>query len=139
MYIYIYIYIQIIGTSISNFFYKNHHILAEVEYSYFWYMSYAEIVLNVLVFHRVADTMHFFCYFFFFSFLIFFYLFDLIYIWGKVFKNGPSAICGRQPLKKLKWYGLLVSNILEKKTQKVFTNGTKYSRMDQVKFVEDSF
>ena len=27
--------------------------------------------------------------------------------WGKVFKNGPSKICGRQPLKKLKWYRLL--------------------------------
>ena len=23
-------------------------------------------------------------------------------IWGKVFKNGPSEICGRQPLKNLK-------------------------------------
>ena len=23
-------------------------------------------------------------------------------IWGKVFKNGPIAICGRQPLKSLK-------------------------------------
>ena len=26
------------------------------------------------------------------------------YIWVKVFKNGPSRICGRQPLKYLKWY-----------------------------------
>ena len=24
------------------------------------------------------------------------------YIWVKVFKNGPSKICGRQPLKSLK-------------------------------------
>ena len=24
------------------------------------------------------------------------------HIWGKVFKNGPSKICGRQPLKSLK-------------------------------------
>ena len=24
----------------------------------------------------------------------------------KVFKNGPSKICGRQPLKNLKWYGV---------------------------------
>ena len=24
----------------------------------------------------------------------------------KVFENGPSKICGRQPLKHLKWYGL---------------------------------
>ena len=28
-------------------------------------------------------------------------------MWDKVFKNGPSKICGRQPLKYLKWYGLL--------------------------------
>ena len=27
--------------------------------------------------------------------------------WGKVFKNGPNKTCGRQPLKNLKWYGLL--------------------------------
>ena len=29
------------------------------------------------------------------------------YIWIIVFKNEPSKICGRQPLKNLKWYGLL--------------------------------
>ena len=28
-------------------------------------------------------------------------------MWDKVFKNGPSKICGRQPLKYLKRYGLL--------------------------------
>ena len=27
-------------------------------------------------------------------------------IWDKVFKNRLSKICGRQPLKNLKWYGL---------------------------------
>ena len=27
--------------------------------------------------------------------------------WDKVFKNGPSKICERQPLKNLKKYGLL--------------------------------
>ena len=26
------------------------------------------------------------------------------YIWVKVFKDGPSKICGRQPLKILNWY-----------------------------------
>ena len=26
--------------------------------------------------------------------------------WDKVFKNGPSKTCGRQPLKNLKGYGL---------------------------------
>ena len=28
-------------------------------------------------------------------------------IWDKVFKNGPSKICGTMPLKHLKGYGLL--------------------------------
>ena len=32
-------------------------------------------------------------------------------IWDKVFKNGPSKICGRQPLKSLKGYGLLMQTI----------------------------
>ena len=27
-------------------------------------------------------------------------------MWDKVFKNGPRKICGRQPLKSLKGYGL---------------------------------
>ena len=27
--------------------------------------------------------------------------------WDKVFKNRPCKICGRQPLKNLRWYGLL--------------------------------
>ena len=38
------------------------------------------------------------------------HLFMLVYFsykWNKVFKNGPSKICGMQPLKMLKWYGLL--------------------------------
>ena len=26
--------------------------------------------------------------------------------WDKVSKNGSSKLCGRQPLKNLKWYGL---------------------------------
>ena len=25
------------------------------------------------------------------------------FIWDKIFKNGPSEICGSQPLKNLKW------------------------------------
>ena len=28
-------------------------------------------------------------------------------MWDKVFKNGPSKICGRQPLKTFKGYNLL--------------------------------
>ena len=30
--------------------------------------------------------------------------------WDKVLKNGRSKICGRQPLKYLKGYGLLKQN-----------------------------
>ena len=33
-------------------------------------------------------------------------------IWEKVFKNGPSKTCGKQPLKNLKGYGLLKQNSL---------------------------
>ena len=34
--------------------------------------------------------------------------------WDKVFKGGPSKICGRQTLKSLKGYGLLIhSNFLK--------------------------
>ena len=32
--------------------------------------------------------------------------------WDKVFKNRPSKICGRQPLKNLKGYGTIQSTIL---------------------------
>ena len=31
--------------------------------------------------------------------------------WDKVFKNGPSEICGRQPLKNFKGYSLLKQTI----------------------------
>ena len=31
--------------------------------------------------------------------------------WDKVFNNGPSKICGTQPLKNLKGYGLLKQTI----------------------------
>ena len=33
----------------------------------------------------------------------------VISICVKVFKNGPSKICGSQPLKNLNWYGLPIS------------------------------
>ena len=44
---------------------------------------------------------------FFFCLLIIGFVFKfftrvLKFIWVKVFKNGPSKICGRQPLKNLK-------------------------------------
>ena len=40
-------------------------------------------------------------------------IFYLMFIWDKVFKNGPSKICGRQPLKNLKRYGLLTGCLLQ--------------------------
>ena len=39
--------------------------------------------------------------------LILFTKYECVYKWVNVFKNGPSKICGRQPLRDLKWYGLL--------------------------------
>ena len=35
------------------------------------------------------------------------------YIWDNIFKNEPSKICGRQPLKNLKWYGLFKQMFLQ--------------------------
>ena len=32
-------------------------------------------------------------------------------VWDKVFKNGPRKICGRQPLKNMKGYGLLPMSV----------------------------
>ena len=34
----------------------------------------------------------------------------MLNIWVKVFKNGPSKLCGKQPSKSLKWYGLPSTN-----------------------------
>lgn len=45
---------------------------------------------------------------------------DLAIIWfmnntcDKMFKNGPSQYCGKQHLKYLKWYGLLITSDLLK-------------------------
>ena len=30
-------------------------------------------------------------------------IFHEMYIWDKLFKNGPSKICGRQPIKNFTW------------------------------------
>ena len=38
--------------------------------------------------------------------------FAVNFMWVKVFKTGPIKICGRQPLKNLKRYGLLRQTIL---------------------------
>ena len=41
--------------------------------------------------------------------------------WDKIFKNGPSKICGKQPLKNLKWYGLLhITSFLKAVFQKFY-------------------
>ena len=42
-------------------------------------------------------------------------------IWDKVFKNGPIKICGRQPLKNLKEYGLLTLQIFQRLCSANFT------------------
>ena len=33
-------------------------------------------------------------------------------LWVEVLKNGPSKICGKQPLKNLRWYGCLTQILL---------------------------
>ena len=33
-----------------------------------------------------------------------------MHIWDKDFKNGPSKICGRQPLKIFKEYDLILAD-----------------------------
>ena len=44
-----------------------------------------------------------------------------MYVWDKVFNNGPSKICGRKPLKHLKRYGLLIlSNFLQAVFHKLY-------------------
>ena len=35
----------------------------------------------------------------------------LLLTWNKVFKSGPSKICGRQPLKNLKGYMVCLSKL----------------------------
>ena len=42
---------------------------------------------------------------------LFQHLGTFISIWDKVFKSGPSKICGRQRLKNLKGYGLLKGHL----------------------------
>ena len=46
------------------------------------------------------------------------------YMWDKVFKSGPSKICGRQPLKNLKWYSLLKQTIFLQISSTNFTWST---------------
>ena len=49
--------------------------------------------------------------------------------WDKVFKNGPSKICGRQRLKNLKGHGQLLSHLL-----KAFLLGTFLNSLSQIWF-----
>ena len=57
-------------------------------------MSYHKICFN---FELIFNKMH----------LYSIHIFTYTYVRDKVFKNGPSKICGRQLLKNLKGYGLL--------------------------------
>ena len=45
---------------------------------------------------------------------------NLASIWDKVFKNGPSEICRRKPLKKVKGYSLLKQILVYKYYTKWF-------------------
>ena len=38
------------------------------------------------------------------------------FLWVKAFENRPSKICGRQPLKNLKWYGRNPSHVTGQST-----------------------
>ena len=42
-------------------------------------------------------------------------------IWDKVFKTGPSKVCGRQPSKNLKGYGMF------KQKKKIFQSNFHFS------------
>ena len=58
-------------------------------------------------------------------------------IWVKVFKNEPSKICGKQPLKNVKWYGLpkhleCTEHALFKKTGKTWKK-CEFSQMNNLK------
>ena len=37
--------------------------------------------------------------------------YHIMKIWDKAFNNGPNKICGRQPLKHFKIYGVLKQTI----------------------------
>ena len=50
-------------------------------------------------------------------------------IWIKVFKNGPSKICRRQPLKNLKWYFKLFKGCLPQISLGTLLNTLSYMTM----------
>ena len=49
-------------------------------------------------------------------------------IWDKVFNNGPSKICGREPLKNLKGYGLLKATATTTSTLYIRSTGVTLKR-----------
>ena len=55
-------------------------------------------------------------------------MYEFILIWGKVFTNGPSKICGKQPLKNLKWYVLPPTCTLPPVTLAFKNNGAAEGR-----------
>ena len=50
-------------------------------------------------------------------------------IWDKVFKTGPSKVCGRQPSKNLKGYGMFKQKkqIFQSKSNHIFIFQFLYS------------
>ena len=52
------------------------------------------------------------------------------YIWDKAFKNGPSKICERQPLKDLKGYGLLKQTISFQIFERLFFTNFTWSILE---------
>ena len=64
------------------------------------------------------------------------WLHQLNFIWDSIFKNGPIKICGRQPLKNLKWYGLLSLQIF----QRLFSTHFTWSILEYLNpFVKGTF
>ena len=70
-----------------------------------------KFLLHLNPFHFLSRKVYTMLLFFLYDWMLF--LLSVQYIWVKVFKNGPCKICGRQVLKKLKWYGLLRQTIFE--------------------------
>ena len=54
------------------------------------------------------------------------YLFCLLFIWVKVFHNGPSKICGRQPLKNSAHAGHITSKYLKVVWHKFYLSVLEY-------------
>ena len=56
------------------------------------------------------------------------------FICDKVFKNRTSEICGRQPLKYLKWYGLLKVGLSPSKKKIICCNDSPSKMMKNASY-----